>query len=219
MNRLKSWLVLATALSILMTGGVALAVNAYTTDAQEMPLRVTPSVEAKILLKVPPGSLVEMVNPNSYSKVRYQKPDGRIQEGWILSRFLSPWPADSSMGKETEAENAALNTKLDELNGEKKELSQKQTELTDKLIKLNSAYEELKGGSANYLELKSEYDSATASLARAQEQIQELVQENETLKLARDVRWVVATVAVLLTGWSLGWITTRRKRRKGSYYW
>jgi SH3 domain protein len=219
MNRLRLLLALSTALSILIATDAALAVKAYTTDSQELPLRVTPSSNGKTLLMVPPGSLVELVNPHSYTKVRFQKPDSQIEEGWIASRFLSPWPSNPSMAKELGAENEALKAKLAELDQQKTELSQKEQELTDKLTKLNSAYEELKGGSANYLKLKSEYDTATVSLGSAQEQIQTLVQENESLKLARDVRWVAATMGVLLTGWFLGWVTSRRRRRKGVYYW
>ncbi len=88
MDRFRSALALATALAILIPAGAALAVIAYTTDTQELPLRATPSSSGKILLTVPPSSGVELVNPNSYTKVRYQKPDGEMQEGWIASRFL-----------------------------------------------------------------------------------------------------------------------------------
>ncbi|HYA41488.1 MAG TPA: TIGR04211 family SH3 domain-containing protein [Syntrophobacteraceae bacterium] len=219
MNRLKSSLALAAVVWMLMTTEAALAVRAYTTDVEDLPLRATPSASGKTLLMVPRGSAVALANPRSYTKVRFQKPDGKIEEGWIASRFLSPWPPNSSMARDLGAENEALKTRLDELDQQNTALSQKGQELTDKLTKLNSAYEELKGGSANYLKLKSEYDSASTSLSSAQEQIQTLVQENESLKLARDVRWVVATVAVLLTGWSLGWLTSRRRKRRGTYYW
>jgi SH3 domain protein len=201
-----------------MPTGAALAVKAYTTDTQELPLRVTPSSSGKTLLMVPPASAVELVNPRSYAKVRYQKPDGDIQEGWIASRFLSPWPPNTSMAKELGTENETLKAQMDEAEKEKTELSQKEKELTDKLTKLNSAYEELKDGSVNYLKLKSENDSAKASLASAQENIQTLVQENETLKLSREVRVITLTVAVLLIGWLLGWVTSRRRKRKGTYY-
>jgi SH3 domain protein len=218
MKRLQSTLVLTVAISIFIPAGAALAVKAYTSDTQELPLRVTPSSSGKVLVMVPPASGVELVNPHSYAKVRFQKPGGEILEGWISSRFLSPFPSDSSTARELGSENEALKTRLDEADNEKTELSQKEKELTDKLTKLNAAYEELKDGSGNYLKLKSEYDSAKASLTSAQENIQTLVQENESLKLSRDVRWAVAGVAVLLIGWFLGWVTCRRRKRKGTYY-
>ena len=99
-------------------------------------------------------------------------------------------------------------------------LSQREKELTDKLTRLNAAYEELKGGSANYLKLKSEYDAAKASLASAQENIQTMIQENENLKVSRRSSGLWQGQRVLLFGWFMGWATgRRRKKKKGSYYY
>jgi len=220
MDRFLSALALATALAILIPTGAALAVQAYTTDTQELPLRATPSTSGKTLLNVPPASGVELVNPHSYAKVRYKKPNGEIQEGWIASRFLSPRLPDPSMTKELEAENEAMKAKLEEVDTEKTGLEEKEKELTDKLTKLNAAYEELKGGSANYVKLKSEYDSAKAGLTSAQENIQTLIRENDNLKLSHDIQWFVSGAGVILSGWFLGWATSRwRKKRKGTYYY
>ena len=126
----------------------------------------------------------------------------------------------SSVAAELRAENEALKERLDELDKEKTGLSQREKELSDKLTKLNVVYEELKGGSANYLKLKSEYDSAKASLTTAQENIQTMIQENENLKLSQRVQWFVAGALVLLFGWFMGWATGRRsKKKKGTYYY
>lgn len=219
MDRFRLALALATALAILIPAGAASAVTAYTTDTQGLVLRATPSTSGKILLTVPPASSVELVNPNAYTKVRYQKPDGKMQEGWIASRFLCQRAPGSSMTRKLEAENETLKAQLGEVEKEKTELSQKERELTDKLTKLNAAYEVLKDGSANYLELKSENDSAKASLTSAQQDIQTLVQENENLKLSHNIRWFVAGAIVLLAGWFIGWATGRwRKKRRRTYY-
>ncbi|MGC9964002.1 MAG: TIGR04211 family SH3 domain-containing protein [Syntrophobacteraceae bacterium] len=220
MNKFRSALALATALTILVPAGTALAIKAYTTDTQELPLRASPSTSGKSLLTIPPASSVELVNPHSYTKVRYGKPGGEVREGWVASRFLSAQPPDSSVARELKTENEALKERLDELDKEKAGLSQREKDLTDKLTRLNSAYEELKGGSVNYLKLKSEYDSAKSSLASAQENIQTMIQENENLKVSQRVQWFVAGALVLLLGWFIGWATGRRKRKKkGSYYY
>jgi SH3 domain protein len=220
MNRFRSALALAAVLAILIPAGAALAAKAYTTDTQELPLRNTPSGNGKALLMVPPASAVELVNPNSFAKVRYSKPGGETREGWISSRFLSPRPPDSSIGKELGAENDALKQRLEVLEKEKTELSQKEAELADKLTRLNAAYEELKGGSANYVKLKSEYDATKTSLASAQENVQTMIQENENLRFSHGVQWFVGGAGVLLAGLLLGWAFGRRnKRKKGSYYY
>ena len=220
MDRFRFALALTTALAILIPAGAAPAVTAYTTDTQETLLRATPSTSGKILLTVPPASGVELVNPNAYTKVRYKKTDGQIEVGWLALRFLSQLQAGSATAKKLEEENAALKAQMGEVGKEKTELSQKEKELTDKLTKLNAAYEVLKDGSANYLKLKSENDSAKASLTSAQENIQTLVQENENLKLSNNIRWFVAGAIVLLSGWFMGWAAARwRKKRRRTYYY
>ena len=93
MDRFRSALAFIAALAIMVPAGSTLAAKAYTTDTQELPLRVAPSSGAKTLLTVPPSSAVELVNPNSYTKVRFGKPDGQTREGWIASRFLSAMAA------------------------------------------------------------------------------------------------------------------------------
>ena len=220
MDRFRSALTLATALAILIPAGAALAVIAYTTDTHELPLRATPSTNGKIILNVPPASGVELVNPLSYIKVRYQTQNGEMQEGWVAARFLSERPPGSSAARKLEAENETLRVQMGEVDKEKTELSQKEKELTDKLTKLNAAYEVLKDGSANYLKLKSENESAKASLTSAQENIQTLVQENENLKVSHNIRWFVAGALVLLSGWFMGWAAGKwRKKRRGTYYY
>jgi SH3 domain protein len=220
MNRFRSALALATVLAILVPAGAALAVKVYTTDTQETPLRANPTGESRSLLSIPPASAVELVNPYSYTKVRYEKSTGDVREGWVSTRFLNAQAPDSAVARELKAENEAMKERLDELDKEKAGLSQREMDLTDKLTKLNAAYEELKGGSVNYLKLKAEYDSAKSSLASAQEHIQTMVQENENLKLSQRVQWFVAGALVLVLGWFMGWATGRRqKRKKGSYYY
>lgn len=220
MNRYRSALALAAALTILVPASGAMAAKVYTTDTQELPLRNAPSGNSKTILMIPPASGVELVNQHSYTKVRYEKPGGEVREGWVASRFLSAQPPDSSVARELQTENETLKGQLNSLDQEKTNFSEREKDLTDKLTKLNAAYEELKGGSVNYLKLKSEYDSAKGSLASAQENIQTMIQENENLKLTQRVQWFVAGALVLLFGWFLGWATGRRqKKKRGSYYY
>lgn len=219
MNKYRSILTVVVALSILIPAGSSLAAKVYTTDANEVPLRATPSNRGRTILMVPPSSTVELVYYHPYTKVFYQRPDGKVKEGWIATQFLSRLPPDSSSVKALGAENEALKTQLSQLENDNTGLSQKEKELTDKLNKLNEAYEELRSGSANYLKLKSEYDSAQAALAKAKGSMQSLLQENQDLKLYHKVQWFVAGAIVLLFGWFMGWISSRwRKKRRATYF-
>lgn len=137
-------------LAVFLFTGPVFAQKAYTTDAQEIPLLTAPG-KGKTILMVPPASTVEPLNTNSWVHVRYTKPNGEVREGWVQSKYLGARPPDSAVAKELGAENASLRERLDGVDREKTTLSEREKDLTDKLTKLNAAYEDLKAGSSNFL--------------------------------------------------------------------
>lgn len=205
--------------SVVLLAEPTLAVNAYTNDSQEVALSTAPGRRGKTILMIPPGSPVELVNPNGWTHVRFTKPGGEVRDGWVPSRLLESRPPDSGVVKGLNDENSALKEQLNVSDKEKVGSTQREKDLTDKLAKLSSAYEELKGGSANYLKLKTEYDATKTNLASAQENIQNLIQENENLKLSQRIQWFVAGACVLLFGWFMGWATGKRQKKKRSNYY
>ena len=220
MDRFRPALAFSLFLAALLIAGPVRAAKVYTTDTQEVPLRLTPNSAGKSILMIPPASALELMNSRTWVRVRYTKPGGEARDGWVQLGYLSARPPDSAIARELGSENDSLKERLDALDQEKTGLSQREKELTEKLTKLNAAYEELKGGSGNYLKLKGEYDSAKTSLAGAQENIQSLLQENENLKLSQRLRGFLAGAGVLFCGLFLGWWTGRRqKKKKGSYYY
>ncbi|MCE5333331.1 MAG: TIGR04211 family SH3 domain-containing protein [Desulfobacteraceae bacterium] len=220
MVRFRSGFVCAAFLALLCCADSASATQAYTTDTQEIPLQATPGSAGKTFLMLPPASTVELVNPNGWIHVRYTKPDGKVRDGWVQTKFVGARPPDSAVAKVLGSENDVLKEQVAAAESEKATLLQKEKELTDKLTKLNAAYEDLKNSSTNYIKLKGEYDSAKTSLASAQENIQTLVQENESLKFSRQMQFFLAGAGILVVGWFLGWATGRsRKKKKGSYYY
>lgn len=220
MARFRTTCVGVALLGALYCADPGFATQAYTTDTQEVPLQVTPSSSGKTFLMLPPASVVELVNPNSYVHVRYVKPNGQMRDGWVQSKYLGARPPDSAVAKVIGAENDTLKEQVGALENDKAVLVQKEKELTEKLTKLNAAYEELKNSSTNYIKLKGEYESARTSLASAQENIQTLVQENESLKFSRQMQFFVAGALILFVGWFLGWATGRsRKKKRAAYYY
>lgn len=205
-------------LAALLPAAPSRAAKAYITDTQEVVLRATPGNNGKAILTIPPGSAVEPMHPNAWTHVRFTKPEGGNRDGWVPSKYMGAWPPASAATKELEAEAATIKEQLSTATMEKEALSLKEADLADKLTKLNSAYEELKSGSSNFLRLKAEHEAAKASLASAQENIQGLIQENENLKLSQRIQWFAAGALVLLFGWFLGWITGRRQKKKRAAY-
>ncbi len=218
MSGSKTFSLPAALMAILLVAGPVLGTKVYTTDTQELTLRAVPGNRGKAITNLPPASALELVKEHGWTLVRYTDPGGKSRDGWVPSRFLGAWPPDSSIAKEIGGENEALKQQLGVSEKERSALLEKEKELTDKLVKLNGAYEELKKGSADYLKLKTEYDTAKTTLASAQENIQTLVQENENLKMSQLIRWFMAGALVLLLGLFLGWVSGRRQKRKKSTY-
>ncbi|HOI94539.1 MAG TPA: TIGR04211 family SH3 domain-containing protein [Syntrophobacter fumaroxidans] len=193
------------------------AAKAYTTDAQEIPMRSAAGAQNRVLLTIPKGSAVELVKTNEWTQVRYTPPDGKSKEGWVQSKFLESRPSESAAIKELKGENTSLREQLQEAEMARAALAQREREVSEKLTKLEVSYEELKGGAASYLKLKGEYDAARATLASTQESVQALIQENQGLKFTRTMYWFALGAVVFFAGLLVGmWF--RRKRKTGPTY-
>jgi len=190
----------------------------YVIDTKDIPLRSGPSQHGRIVATIPSGAALELLKGNEYARVRYTDPNGATKEGWVSAFTLGARPPESVLTKELQADNNALKEQVIMLEREKGELSQKEKELSDKVTRLEQAYEVLKSGSANYVKLKEEYETARSSLGSAQENIQSLQQENENLKLTQYIQWFGSGALVLLLGWLLGWLTGRNRRKQRSRY-
>ncbi len=219
MTKFSTLLALAAAAYAMGPAGAALASKTYTVNTEPLALRASPSDRGKTLAMLPPSSTVERVNDRAYARVIYRTPDGKEKEGWFPARFLSAVPADSSPFKDLSAQNEALKARVDQLQNDDSGLSQKEKDLTEKLTTLNAAYEELKSGSANYVKLKAEYDSAKEGLDSARKVMQALAAENENLKLSHNVQMFLAGGLVLLFGWVTGWISTKLRTKKRQKYY
>jgi SH3 domain protein len=141
-----------------------------------------------------------------------------VREGWVLTRFLSTVSPEVLQQKGLEQENAMLKEMVETLEREKAESTKTHKELQEKISSLQSSFENLKIASSNYLKFKEEFDATQAALAAAQTNYQNLLQENENLRLSQKIKWFAAGAAVLLSGWALGLLTGRLQRKRRSTY-
>ena len=194
------------------------AAKAYVTDPKETLLRAGPGTNYKVLAALPSGSGMEVIKAAEWIQVRFLTPNGETRDGWVQGSAVGSYPPESIFIKDLQSENAQINERLTNLEKEKMGLVQREKDLTEKLKKTETAYEELKGGSANYLKLKEEYDAAKLALVSSEENMQALLQENEDLKFSARIRWFIAGAIVLLFGWLLGWMTSRSQKKRKSFY-
>jgi SH3 domain protein len=195
------------------------AETVYVNDSHEIAMRSGPSVQNRVIRMLPPGSALELLgNKNDWSRIRLPEGSGNVREGWVLSRFLSAVSPEALQQKGLTEENATLKEMIETLEREKAESTKLQKELQEKIAKLESSYETLKTGSTNYLKFKEEYDATRAALAAAQTNYQNLLQENENLRLSQKIKWFAAGAVVLVSGWALGLVTGRLQRKRRSTY-
>jgi SH3 domain protein len=194
------------------------AAKAFITERNEVTLRSGPGKQNKPVISLPPGTAVEVVKGTEWTLVRYTTEAGETKNGWVPTRSLGSRPPEETMIRQLEDENTALKQSLAALEKEKAELARVEKELADKLGKLDNSYESLKSGSANFLQLKNEYDTTLVSLSQAEEKIRGLAQENENLKISQKIRWFAAGAMVLFVGLMIGWASGRRQRKRRPAY-
>jgi SH3 domain protein len=218
MKRTYLLLISAIFLTIICFPAAARAAKVYVSDPKETALRAGPGMNYKVLGMIPSGSGLEILKQPEWIQVRTSGPGAETKEGWVQNSAVAPLPPESSFIKELQSENAQINQKVSNLEREKADLIQKEKDLTERLKKVETAHESLKSGSANYLKLKEEYDTAKTAQASAEESTQALILENEDLKFSARVKWFIAGAFVLLFGWLLGWLTSRSQKKRRPYY-
>jgi SH3 domain protein len=194
------------------------AAKAYVSDPKEASLRAGPGQNYKVVATIPTGTGLEILKSAEWIQVRFTGPGGEIKEGYLQNSSVAAYPPESIFVKQLQSENAQLNEKLASLEKERVDHVQREKDLTEKLKKLEVAYESLKSGSTNYLKLKEEYDAVRSAQVSAEENIQALIQENEDLKFSARIKWFIAGAIVLLFGWFLGWLTSRSQKKHKPYY-
>lgn len=201
--------------------------RAYVTDSFEVPLRTGPSASNKILSLPVSGQALEVMDTEGdWSHVRLLKPGGDDVEGWVPSRYLVtriPWEVQA---RTLRGENDELKERLSRIESEAGQTRQlgedlvgKLREKTAALEKLQSEYDALKQGAAEYLRLKTSFESTRSSLDNMEQEVQRLSLENEKLTSSQRNRWFATGGLVLLCGMMIGLVVGRQqKKRRASLY-
>jgi SH3 domain protein len=194
--------------------------TAYVTDSFRISLRRGPSIENKILKFLDSGSPVEVLETSEegWSLVQSLAPGDEEVKGWVLSRYLItrlPW---KDQVKEMQDQVAHIKERADRLDKELSDTLEREKGLMKELEKatkdlkgINKEYDALRKGSADYVEVKKEYERSRNALDR-------VTKENESLKKSERRKWFGIGAAVLLIGLILGLVMGRRQKKRSSLY-
>ncbi len=147
----------------------------YIDDNNQVPLRSGQSLEYRILHRgLPAGTPVEVLEQNEdsgYSRVRTQAG----QEGWLLSRFLTPQPIARDRLQAAEKKLAQVSEKNSELTAQHKNLLQENKRLEGENARLKNDGQQVQ---EELLHIKRISENAVALDRRNQE----LQEQNQQLK-------------------------------------
>jgi SH3 domain protein len=194
-----------------------LAESMYVTDLLKLTLRSGPSTEHKILSVVESGHQVEMLEPGEdWSLVRIA--DGK--EGYVLTRYLVPEATHNLRLEKLQTKHKALvqqaATLLEEntrFRNESKKLKATSDRNEKALKKLQTDYDKLKAGSADYIELKEKYKTVSGQLAEQTKRAAALDEDLRAIEIKQYIKWFLAGSGVLLVGFIVGYSARRQRRR------
>jgi SH3 domain protein len=189
----------------------------YVSDRLKLTLRTGPSTENKILAVIESGQMLDVVElGNEWSRV--QLSNGK--EGWVLSRYLTPNETNNiklervqTKHKNLMIQAAALLEENNKLKAENKGLGSDTAANQKQLDKIKNDYEVLKAEAAEFITLKSKYESAASQLAEQTAKAEKLEEQLTKLELNYYIKWFLAGSGVLILGFLIGFSTKRQRRR------
>jgi SH3 domain protein len=101
------------------------------------------------------------------------------------------------------------------LQEDNKELRSKLAVSAKTLNDLNNSYETLKKESGKFLQLKSNYNKATAQVTKQKQKIQKYEDELSKLEQRQVFRWIFTGAGILFLGFLIG-LSGKRQRRRAS---
>lgn len=216
MSRIIPRLILIITLTLCITS--AWAEIMYVTDSFEITVRTGTSTEYKILAMLRSNEEVEVLEDlGDWTKVRLKSG----KEGYVLSRYLTPNIPKSFIITGLQKKVKTLQEELRDLREAKDTLEVSNSELEatlrsklEQLAKLEKDYEDLKSGSAHYIEMKQIKDQLEIDNKELKSQLAAVLEKNRELERKKDSLWFVSGAGVLVAGWVFGLIMGRAQMRR-----
>lgn len=200
------------------------AETSWVSDQFEITMRSGPSTENAIILMLPSGTALEVLERDEESGyARVQTASGR--DGWVLSRYLmSRPPARQQVADLTEQLNRAR-SRGDSLSGqfEAVKLQQEDTaaqlrSLQQEKSALSGELEDVRRVSADVLAINEDNQELRQRLSDTEIKLNMLEEENHALRSRQNRDWFIAGAAVLFVGMLMGLVIPRIRLRRRSRY-
>ncbi|MCP4746447.1 MAG: TIGR04211 family SH3 domain-containing protein [Desulfobacteraceae bacterium] len=190
--------------------------NRYISGDFEITMRTGPGSNRKIIALIPSGMQVEIIQDGEeWSKVQY-----RGKQGWVLTRYLTGVMPKSIKLKRLQIQyqklldnSGELEKKVSRFSQANKSLDSEVTQLRNDFNLVVQKYDTLKENSANYLNLKSEYEKVVSEVETLRKKSEKMEIEYGRLSKSRINTGMLYGGALVIIGIVLGFIFKRPKRR------
>ncbi|MBW1678916.1 MAG: TIGR04211 family SH3 domain-containing protein [Deltaproteobacteria bacterium] len=204
---------LSTILIWLLFSSVCYAKTLYVKDIIQITVRTGPAIDYKVIALLKTGDRVELIKQSGdWYLVRFSKD----REGWVLARYLIEEIPNSLLAQKLKSEQKTDKELINKLKEENRALKRKNKIVTAQLAETRKNFDELREGAEDYLNLKEEHEKTKNKLGELITSGEQLAFENKVLKDVKNIKWFLSGGGVMLSGWLIGFIMGRSKRKKKS---
>lgn len=222
MTRKFAWLCVALLLTGALNYSSLRAAPAWVSDIFEITLRTGPSSDNVILMVVPSGTELTLLEEDG-GYTRVQTLGGT--EGWVLTRYLMDEPsAREKLGgmveklANSQAYGDSMDVELDEIRAEYDDMTRSLNDLQQEKISLESELRQITDKAANVVAIDSQNVDLQQKLTTAEIQINLLEDEKDKLLNQSDRKWFFIGAVVLLAGILLGLVLPYMKFQRRTRY-
>ena len=189
----------------------------YVSEIVEITLRTGPGIDHKVIAMVKSGQTLVVLEPGSeWTKVRLSNE----KEGYMLSRFLTEKKPNELLLDELKEKHKDLESKLNTIREESsKQKNQNESLLSELAAKeeqlsgLTVSYDALKADSAEFLNLKTDYQKTVAQLTEQTQKAEAFEEAYTKIQKRQIFRWALTGAGILLVGFLIGMSSKRQRRR------
>lgn len=200
------------------------AETSWVSDQFEITMRSGPSTENAIILMLPSGTALEVLERDEESGyARVQTSSGR--DGWVLIRYLMRQPPARQQVADLSEQLSRARSRGDSLSGQFEAVKQQQEDtaaqlrsLQEKNDALTSELQDVRRISADVLAINEDNQALRQRLSDSEIKLNMLQEENHALRSRQNRDWFVAGAAVLFVGMLMGLVIPRIRLRRRSRY-
>lgn len=217
---MNKWLI---SLILFLASANAFADTRYVIDELTITVRSGPSSQHQIVKLIRSGTRLDVIEEVETDGKQYVHVRAGKMDGWVLSQYLSTTPiardrleAAQNKTEKYREENARLKKQLAELQQARSEVEKQRDQFKQSAQNMDVQLDKLKRVSARPLEIEKNNEQLRDELAKRNNEVKLLSQENAGLKSRDQREWFIAGASVVLISILFGILLTRIRWKRRS---